>query len=936
MAGYNDTKAMIISTLMGRPAGTEIQPEKHQEYALSMLEYIRNIELISGSSLIGVANEETVPVQPDNSRVSYIAGIAQNRTMNFQNFIGQNGEALSVTTEDMECYLIILLWNTEYWSLQAIPSNIISQAENATFYYRYNIRKTYNSVASMNSDSENPIGTDGKPIQIGDIVSVVNTMDDSENAIYSRTEEGWQFQSGMNFALVQETGDDPNVAMSQDAVTKELSELKIKPYIIFNPDFQSGLIKASKLLKEIYVDTKLDKPLYFYGVRKKTTDETKLQIAFILEEESVYWAIWEIETSNIGKCIFLSKNVNGVNIYAVIDLSQDFVWSNNLIKLNDNIYKTEYSSYIFSRINTDGIWENINGINTNIRNATSFVYSENNTENELKILSCFKQIRILGSYQDLCINTIYNTENIPKRMIIRTFDKSIEKIINFSDNHYEGDTELGYIIIDFDWDYFIDNCSNINSTFNKYIIVKSDAFDDKLYDTIKEVEEINENITILKTEEIQYDEIIQAYPNGTTGTFVNGTQAYAKTAIFSLQKDAEYVIIGNTKGPTDVSYCSIMFTTDRESMKGTSLLNTDPKNIGADVNLKFKTTSDGYLFVWLFFSSTVPYTVGKKIGDLYLPKENEKRIKELENRINAISEEIQDKNLVIMGDSIMMLMRTNSVPSNTVTYQDTEGITYDYSLLTNKNGHLYVTSTLQDGNVIETSKMVEIVNSSQAAFDAQNWDALKQKLGVRNLYNFGLGGAMFAERQVVTSYPYPDGNGWTTDLPNEVRWLIRRYTESNVEYPDCIVIWLGTNGAGQPSSDNYNEIMALTYDELNSNEHYADRKTLYGGLRWSLETLYRTFQYATIILVTPVQTNPENYRTYDKLTTTANAIKKMAGRYSCMVFDALNEIGVVDFFEKSNGSGYFLSDGLHPNSKGKILWKNYLAQKLKSLFFCKK
>lgn len=754
---------------------------------------------------------------------------------------------------------------------------------------------------------------------------------------------------GFDGTLVQETGDDENVVMSQKSVTKELSELKIKPYIIFNSDFQSDLIKASKLLKEIYVDTKLDKPLYFYGVRIMPSDETKLQIAFILEEEAVYWVVWDLETSNIGECIFLSKNVNGVNIYAVIDLSQDFVWSNNRIKLNDNIYKTEYSSYIFSQIKTDEIGENINGvnkridiINANIRNATSFVYSENNTENELKILSCFKQIRILGSYQDLCINTIYNSESIPKRFIIRTFDNSKQAIINFSDNHYEGDTKFGYIIIDFDWDYFIANCTNINDTENKYIIIKSDAFVDKLYDNIKEVKEIKDNIKEVKdniiipgTEEIQYDEIIKAYPNGTTGKFVNGTQGYAKTAIFSLQKDAEYVIIGNTKGPTDVPYCSIMFTTDRESMKGTSLLNTDPKNIGADVNLKFKPTSDGYLFVWIYFSPTVPYTVDKK-EDLYLPKENEKSIKELKNLINAISEEIEDKNLVIMGDSIMMLMRTNSVPSNTITYQDDEGIAYDYSLLTNKNGHLYVTSTLQNGNVIETSKMVDIVNSSQAAFDAQNWEALKQKLGVKNLYNFGLGGAMFAERQVVTSYPYPDGNGWTTDLPNEVRWLIRRYTEGNVEYPDCIVIWLGTNGAGQPSSDNYNEIMALTYDELNSDEHYADRKTLYGGLRWSLETLYRTFQYATIILVTPVQTNPENYRTYDKLTTTANAIKKMAGRYSCMVFDALNEIGVVDFFEKSDGSGYFLYDGLHPNSKGKILWKNYLAQKLKSLFFCKK
>lgn len=596
---------------------------------------------------------------------------------------------------------------------------------------------------------------------------------------------------GFDGTLVQETGDDENVVMSQKSVTKELSELKINPYIIFNSDFQSDLIKASKLLKEIYVDTKLDKPLYFYGVRKKPSDKTKLQIGFILEEEAVYWVVWEPETSNIGECIFLSKNVNGVNIYAVIDLSQDFVWSNNRIKLNDNIYKTEYSSYIFSQIKTDEIGENINGvnkridiINANIRNATSFVYSENNTENELKILSCFKQIRILGSYQCLCISTIYNTEDLPKRMIIRNFDNSIKQLLDFSDNHYEADTKLGYVIIDFDWNYFIANCTNINDIVNKHIIIKSDAFVDKLYDNIKG--------------------------------------------------------------------------------------------------------------------------------------------------------EIKDKNLVIMGDSIMMLMRTNSVPSNTITYQDDEGITYDYSLLTNKNGHLYVTSTLQDDNVIETSKMVEIVNSSQAAFDAQNWSVLKHKLGVKNLYNFGLGGAKFAERQVVTSYPYPDGNGWTTDLPNEVRWLIRRYTEGNVEYPDCIVIWLGTNGAGEPSSDNYNKIMALTYDELNSDEHYADRKTLYGGLRWSLETLYRTFQYATIILVTPVQTNPENYRTYDNLTTTANAIKKMAGRYSCMVFDALNEIGVVDFFEKSDGSGYFLYDGVHPNSKGKTLWKNYLAQKLKSLFFCKK
>jgi lysophospholipase L1-like esterase len=571
------------------------------------------------------------------------------------------------------------------------------------------------------------------------------------------------------------------------SINNSLFELSTKPYFSYNEEHFNETIKASELLREIYVDKTLNKDLFFYGVRIMPSDETKLQIAFILESESLYWCVWQVSINEIGKCIYLNSKIGGTKIYVVVDLSKDFFWNPNRAKLNDNIYKINYSPYIFSNIIT--------------KNTTSFVYSENNTENELKILSCFKQIKILGSYQDLCINTIYNTKDMPKKMIIRTFDNSIKQIIDFSDNHYEADTKLGYVIIDFDWDYFIANCTNINDIGNKYIIIKSDAFVDKLYDNIKE---------------------------------------------------------------------------------------------------------------------------------------NEKSIKELKNLINAISEEIEDKNLVIMGDSIMMLMRTNSVPSNTVTYQDTEGIAYDYSLLTNKNGHLYVTSTLQNGNVIETSKMVDIVNSSQAAFDAQNWEALKQKLGVKNLYNFGLGGAMFKERQIITSYPYPDGNGWTTDLPNEVRWLIRRYDEGHIQYPDCIVIWMGTNGAGEPTSDNYEEIMLLTYDELNSNEHYTERKTLYGGLRWSLETLYRKFKFSTIILVTPVQTNLDNYRTYDKLTTTANAIKKMAGRYSCMVFDALNEIGVVDFFEKSDGSGYFLYDGVHPNSKGKILWKNYLGQKLKSLFFCKR
>lgn len=34
MAGYDDTRQMIISTLMGRPVGTEIQDTSQQAYEL--------------------------------------------------------------------------------------------------------------------------------------------------------------------------------------------------------------------------------------------------------------------------------------------------------------------------------------------------------------------------------------------------------------------------------------------------------------------------------------------------------------------------------------------------------------------------------------------------------------------------------------------------------------------------------------------------------------------------------------------------------------------------------------------------------------------------------------------------------------------------------------------------------------------------------------
>jgi hypothetical protein len=195
MAGYDDTYNMIISTLMGRPAGTEIQPENHQAFALNMLEYIRSLELLANAPFIGVATPTTQPVQPDDSRACYIAGVAQDRTTIFQNFRDMNGDPISITNGEMEACLVIFVWNAQYWSAETVPTNIISSADQAYFFYNLTIRKTYNSVSDMNADVSAPVGNDGKYIKVGEIVSVHNEDDPTEDAIYS-WEEGprWQLQ----------------------------------------------------------------------------------------------------------------------------------------------------------------------------------------------------------------------------------------------------------------------------------------------------------------------------------------------------------------------------------------------------------------------------------------------------------------------------------------------------------------------------------------------------------------------------------------------------------------------------------------------------------------------------------------------------------------------------------------------------------------------
>lgn len=127
MAGYKDTRELIINTLMGRPVGTEIQPEDHQRFALQITEYIRSVELVAGNSTpIGFADASTVPVQPDNGQAVYLASVESGKTATFANFIDQSGNAISVSSTDSSVKLVTLLWNGRYWSSQVTSIKVVS------------------------------------------------------------------------------------------------------------------------------------------------------------------------------------------------------------------------------------------------------------------------------------------------------------------------------------------------------------------------------------------------------------------------------------------------------------------------------------------------------------------------------------------------------------------------------------------------------------------------------------------------------------------------------------------------------------------------------------------------------------------------------------------------------------------------------------------
>lgn len=546
------------------------------------------------------------------------------------------------------------------------------------------------------------------------------------------------------------------------------------------------------------------------------------------------------------------------------------------------------------------------------------------TSNEISVLSNFKYMLNVNTgidFTEYRVATVYHDDDYPRRIIFKN-NNGGQYIFDFDEgeNEYIKVIGEGFLIIYYDWDNHI---SNLNNTYAGSHLGISNTIN--CLDTIlnKELSPLESNIKNIK-EAIGYTyqgdeinpnvELVDAYITVSLDVMNLGSDQFRVDAYY-VNKGESYRIIAKDYS-LNGDYPSVMFANithigssapiHLSNYKRTLVYNGSGTNQNIDVT--YEAPDDGTIFIAWINSKTRPVLHKTEL------------IKKTDN--------LAGKTIAIIGDSIMMLQRSNYSGTNEVSFKGSDGSTYSSEEVTIVNGKVYVT-----GN---QSVECTVINSNQEKLDTQNWDRLKECTDAYDVINCGLGGATISEKEITTEYPYPDGDNKTTCISNEFR-MLKRLVDDGRQEPDCIIIWAGTNGAGEPTIDNFDDIMDLDWAVLSddvSGKNY--RSTFYGGLRYTLESLYREYPYATIFIFTPIQTNPDDYRTYDKLTTTGNALMRMGKRYSCICVDALNEIGIVDLFEKTDGSGYFLSDGLHPNNKGKILYGNYTSQRLKSLYFSKK
>lgn len=419
------------------------------------------------------------------------------------------------------------------------------------------------------------------------------------------------------------------------------------------------------------------------------------------------------------------------------------------------------------------------------------------------------------------------------------------------------------------------------------------------------IEEINDAINNTINDVDKLDDAFEdnkyniSYRTITDGFYFRETRIYAYSSAsiysFPVKSGVTYHIESAAYKTGYAIYPTAMFTTDNTIAVGdhTGTIIIEGIVTAQSLNVEYTPNVDGYIWINHFATSGEVTVYSYE----YAP-----------------APQLKGKKIAVIGDSIMQYMSGGYGGANTQTFVE------------NGNTHTYDELTIVDGIPYYNGNECTVVNSSQAYYESQGWEALKRLTQANTIVNCSIGGAVLGEGTIATPYPgYESGTYHTNSLPNLVRWLFREC--ENTPDPDIVVIWMGTNGIGTTDGD-IDTIFAVPWDTLSADAGHDYRQTNIGGLRYAIERIYREMPHTYILVIGPIQADPARfqYRTFSNLLARSNMMKSVANRIGIKFIEALTEVEIYGPADTASSPRY-LSDGLHCTDAGKQLLTDFLGKK---------
>lgn len=233
------------------------------------------------------------------------------------------------------------------------------------------------------------------------------------------------------------------------------------------------------------------------------------------------------------------------------------------------------------------------------------------------------------------------------------------------------------------------------------------------------------------------------------------------------------------------------------------------------------------------------------------------------------------------------------------------------------------------------------LGASTASMDWQ------RKVGLalaRDYRCYALGGTRWihTEDSVADLTADASGGGDNRVMANQLLRLLEDKEKSGYS-PDMITVLCGLNDAAystvRPVLGSYEQAFAADISGVTPRQWFDDpaykelRGTVYGSLRFFLQTLIREFPYANIVVITPQQVDNGTY-TYERIEPVCQALREVARRYSVPVIDMFWESGVSDM--GGLNELFVQPDRIHPNARGEYLLYIYLEKRLRQMYLPKK